>query len=424
MTLLADDLAARAMTMGTAVVSNMSRWYSNGVFLGDQQTIWPHQTFKPAALLATLVKFNAAYSTTYIQMIREIMARVQETAMGNGLAFDTPGFLPYGGYPRLPPPDNLHVFSSDAQMRMYDYYVMGPTRASMQGQPPVNRFGVDGLNMIESCHPLAFMIYQLPASSITTFERTLWTSWCQAMCDYLDSQTSGNGLTYFYVNGNYQARLCQAYWYTSMISAPGPTQDKYRDMYERALEFTVNPFLHNASWLNYGWVTTLTGSNGDWSDYKGYLTENGSSLGLDWVYSTVQAEALAGIYLMNRDERVLRMLNAISTNVEPRINQTTWILDGTGGTRQTGSNYGQWLFYPFLQGLLGRKQANTTMLTSIKLLDFWDHNVGGDGGVTGQLLTPTTNGSFYGISPLGAWYTTIAMTREAAYQARIRVPAV
>lgn len=412
------------MTMGAAVVSNMSRWYANGAFLCDQQTIWPHQTFSPAALLATLVKFNAPFSPMYLQMIREIMARVYETAMGNGLAFDTPGFLPYGGYPRLPPPDNLHVFTGDAQMGMYDSFMMGPTRASMQGQLPVNRFGIDGLNMIESCHPLAFMIYQLPANTITTSERALWTSWCQAMCDYLDSQTSGSGLTYFYVNGNYQARLCQAYWFTSMISTPGPVRDKYRDMYERALEFTVNPALHNAgSWTGYGWVTSLTGSSSDWSDYKGYLTEQGGAApGLDWSYSTVQAEALAGIYLMNRDDRVLRMLNAISTNVEPRINQTTWILDGTGGTRLVGSNYGQAIFYPILQSLLGRKQSNVTMLTQAKILDLWDHNTPGEGGITNLLLTPTTvSTSFYGISAMSQWYSTIAMTREAAYQARAKV---
>lgn len=415
--------------MGQAVVSNMSRWYANGAFFEDQGVVWPFNTFAPAALLATLVKFGSSYSSTYISMIREIMARVYDTSMGNGLAFDTPGFLPYGGYPRLPSPDSGHTISGDAQLAMYDSYLVGPTRASMQALP-ANRFGVDGLNVIESCHPLAFMIYQLPATAITTAERALWTSWCQAMCDFLDDPLRGN-LTYFYVNGNYQARLCQAYWYTAMISSPGTLQDKYRDMYERAMVFMVEPTLKSNTWAGYGWKPTVTGGYGDWSDWEGYLTENyptnpaGNGPGFDWGYSVTASDALAGIYLMNRDIRILRILNAIAKKVEPRWDQTRWILDGTGGSRQSGNNYGMAAFYPILQALLARKQSNTTMVTNTKILDYWDHSTNGDGGVTNLILLPTaTPNAFYGTAVMSQWYSTVALTREAAYQARIKVPAV
>ena len=416
MSTLADDLASRMMSAGQTLISNLSPWYYNGAFYTNTMGNWNRNTFSTIGLMATLVKFGSPLSSTYIQMIREIVNRAIDTSLGSYTAYAA-GSNPLGGYMRSTP--------DVALIPLWDMYHLGPDRNSMSGDPDVT-FGVDDISVLESCECLAWALWQLPAGTITDAERAAWTKLCQDMCDFLDS--TPNGITTYWVNGNINAQLCRAYWTTSMISAPGTVRDKYRDMYERALLFLFSPITSNPTrWANYGWKTTVTGNEYDWSNYEGYFTEtNGNPQGgltpdFDWNYTTVQMDALAGIFVMNRDMRCLRAINAMSVKIFPRWNTTTWVFNGTGGSRQNNNQASTWAWH-HVQALIGIKSSNTTYLTPAKILDSWDHPTGGEGGALQSLMSNSTNG-FYPPGFFQTWTVTIATVREACYQARLKVAA-
>lgn len=185
----------------------------------------------------------------------------------------------------------------------------------------------------------------------------------------------------WYTNGNYEIFELQAYWLAYRLTG----LQVWRDRYEYQLAWLVYPAqnqgfgaargLRSTTGTNRPLITTQNpwtrASDGSltysapttdswygladtetWTSTQAYLTETngtsaitGSPWGLDWGYSSLQLTGLSRLYAWNRDVRVLRIINGILNtfiNQEvsagvPRLNQTTWAVAGTGGSRTNSS---------------------------------------------------------------------------------------
>lgn len=74
----------------------------------------------------------------------------------------------------------------------------------------------------------------------------------------------------------------------------------------------------------------------DGSDGAGYLTEylsGVSSPGYDPSYANLQLSFATRWYQFSGDPRALRLMNLLHNKLMPRVDQATWLLDATGGTR-------------------------------------------------------------------------------------------
>lgn len=390
---LADDIATRAQLLGKTLVSELSPLYQDGVFFANVMDTYTVNSMSVAALMATLLRYEPAGSDVadfYAKAIKAAVTRNLETNVTS--------------------PGNLFVDGGSAMFG----YGQGPSRQSM---------GVtfSDLSSIDAVGSLGWILYQLPAGVIDDATRNLWVSVCQANCDNLDTVTQS---TTFYVNGNWQCHLLNAYWLTAMASSPGVLRSKYQDMYERALIFLMNPGAINPGrWLGYGLVKDTVGSEYDWSDYLCHLTERNDNTtvpcptpNFDPNYTALACTLLARLFGLNRDWRVNRLLNSLENKIIPLLIDTTatWVLNGTGGSRQNNNsfNFGHWL----TSALIGTKSSNATILTPTKMLQLWDN------AVASSTVVNATSG-FYAPGQYRYLAVELASVRDIAEKAKLKVPA-
>lgn len=380
---LADDLATRSQTLGQTLISNLSRWYADGVFYQAPANVWYLSTLAPACLLATLSKYttNETLRDSYIDMCVEIVNRVCEQNVNTDGVF-TAGA---GGVAAVgpDPPSMGTVFTDTAA--------------------------------IEATSSIGWILLQLPEDRIPMRTKARWLAVCQANCDWMDTRSLD---TVYYINGNFNVHLLNAYWFTAAASnaVDRPT---YEDMYERALAFIMAP-TPLATWAGYGFtIDTSGGPASDWSDRLAHLTETPGYVGpnptpnFDPYYSTLQLDLLARLFLVNRDYRISQLMNAISNKMEPLINTSTWVIDCTGGSRQ---NITQGYVMGWLQvsSLLACKKLNTTLLSSVNVLAAWDT----------QVIPSLSGNTTVGTTAAGTMRQLalcVATTREAANVAQLKV---
>lgn len=381
---LASDLALRAQTLGQQVISNLSQFYEGGVFWMSNMSDYHRQGLPAAGLMATLARdssISTSLKSDYIAMVQEIV----EFSIATNLtptrdAFVNGGVDPYGWFGQLPDAEAMN-----------------------------NPLNPNPNTTIEQVANIGWILYQLPAGVIPDSQRKRWLKVCQDCCTRLDTWPGGS-ITTYYINGNYQAQLMGAYWFTALAST-GPKRLYYQDCYERAYAFIVNPAATSATWTGWGLTIDVSGSENDWSDFQAHLTETSSRVipgpDFDWNYSAVQMNALSRIFLANRDSRLIRLINAISNKVEPRLDPVTWIRNGAGGSRTTNSQ-GMIDSYYFITALVGSKSSNRTYLDSTHILSMWDT---ASTGMSGQFLQNSTNG-LYGLG--GQLSLALAPVRAAA----------
>jgi hypothetical protein len=217
---LATDLALRAQTLGQQVLANLSPFYEGGVFWMSNMGDYHRMGLPAGALMATLSRdasISVSLKSDYITMIQEIVEYAITTNLTpTGDAFVNGGVDPYGWFGQLP--DN---------------------------QAMNNPLNPNANTTIEQVANIAWILYQLPAGSISSYRRRRWLKVCQDCCTRLDTWPGGS-ITTYYINGNYQCQLLSAYWYTALAST-GPKKLYYQDCYERAYAFTVNPAATSAT---------------------------------------------------------------------------------------------------------------------------------------------------------------------------------
>lgn len=389
---LAIDLATNTQALGQQIISNLSPWYENGVFYQQVMNNWPRMGLAPAALMATLVKYMTPGTnlyTTYLRVINEIVARVLETnATTDGLILD--GIAATGPFT--------------------DNYFQGPDRQSMG-----TAFG--SIAAIEGIANLAWILIHLPAGAISDATRANWLNICKLNVDYLDTVTHD---TTYYTNGNINAQMLGTIWFTAQACTSQTDILHFQDMYEREIKFLVDPFGQvGGGWSGWGLHISTSGAEYDWSDYLVYLTEtstrNMADPDFDWNYSHTQMDALARIYVMNRDTRLIRLINGISNKVFSRVDIVNGYIDGTGGSRQNNHAPLTMGVYP-IQALIGNKSSNRTLLSDANITTIFNFS-------KADFLATSTAGQYqsgfmHGLS------LQIAATREAAAQAQFKVPAV
>jgi hypothetical protein len=151
-----------------------------------------------------------------------------------------------------------------------------------------------------------------------------WTAAVTGAADFLIR----NGNLSWYTNGNMvlgnALTMALAYRLTGDAT--------YQAAYEEALTFALHP--DQGLWPGYGIVYTATPNRPDGRDGAAYLTETGGgSSGYDAELTAAQADVATQLFLVNRDPRILRLMNLFMNQIRPRIDTTAWTLDTSGGTR-------------------------------------------------------------------------------------------
>ena len=134
----------------------------------------------------------------------------------------------------------------------------------------------------------------------------------------------------WYINGNIElgkAELVYLLW-----KATGA--QKYKDLYETQWRHTLAP--DPRRWKGCGLVYLRQPTKEDGSDGAAYLTETGGGApGYDGDYTQLQLTVASRLYVASRDPRVLRLINLLVNAILPHVDQKTWILDATHGSRHS-----------------------------------------------------------------------------------------
>lgn len=367
---LANDMAIRSQSLGETLIGNLLLHYSNGVFTSDVMDTYPVHTTSPAALMATLAKYTKAYElrTKYLQLITEIV-NTDITANTNAAGL----FLDVG------------IFND--------------------------------LSAIRSVSSIGWILNTLPDSVFPTGTWSRWLSICKANCDYMDVSVQD---TTYYINGNFNCNMWTMYLLTSIACTNAADKARYEDMFNRSYAFTLNPVLTAPKWAGYGLIIDAAGVQSDWSDYQAHLSETPGYVGtnpsatLDWDYSTLALDILSRLYVKTRDIRIMRLINAISNIVEPRINTTTWIMDGSGGSRQNNPQ-AIWTGYYPVTALIGTKASNRALLDDTHIKQMWDQS-------TVSSMTQNSTNGLYQEGIFQQLDLAIASVREASEMANGLLP--
>jgi hypothetical protein len=160
-------------------------------------------------------------------------------------------------------------------------------------------------------------------SHLDAAHQASWDSAVSGAADFLIN----NGNLRWYTNGNITIgnALVEALAYR--ITG----ESRFLTAYETAWNFATAP--DQARWTGWGFQVTKQPLLADGSDGTGYFAESGAYLGYDPDYSMLQSELLARLFSLNRDPRVLRVLNMETNQLMLRVNKSTMMLDASGGSR-------------------------------------------------------------------------------------------
>jgi hypothetical protein len=391
---LADQLLTRALTAGTTMLKNHSQWYVPGTFRNPLSDAWTYSTSGPAALCASMARAGAAGS--YQQICTE--------------CFD---------------------FAID-NMSAPGYYI----------DPYSTIAGTESLERMLFCANLGWSMFVL-GDKLDAAHKLKWLNALKNNVERLES----TGDMVWYQNGNWECTKLRFLWPMMVVcKSIGDITGYHRfaTMYERAYTMLTAPNTAPApgfpagdpKWNGYGLIVDVTGGWNDWSDYLAHLVEvnagppmpNGGA-GTSWNgsppygtydgdYTGLQLEHLTCWYVMTREQRALRILNAVTNKyMDPATtNQTTWIGNFSGGSRHNNSGNG--IYTPALAvlALLGERVITGTLaapFTDAKVLSEWD-----------VMLAPAMTQTPLGNVPIGvarSWGSVVGSILYACEQAKQRL---
>jgi surface antigen len=162
-----------------------------------------------------------------------------------------------------------------------------------------------------------------------------WTTALTRAVEYLNSPDQVN----WYVNGNIQVGRALAFAVTWKVTG----HEQYRRDYLREFRFAMSPT--QPRWTGWGFVQTRKATRSDGSDGAGYFTEaaGNRSPGYDPDYTQLQSDQLSRLALVTNDPQVVRVLNQVTNQLTPRLQQADLRLDTSAGSRHPAP--GQWRYY-------------------------------------------------------------------------------
>jgi hypothetical protein len=192
--------------------------------------------------------------------------------------------------------------------------------SAMPGTPNPQSADVDTMFFVSN---LGMALWAL-RPQLSPAEVASWTTAIARGADYLVA----NGNLSFYTNGNIAIGnslvMATAYW------ASG--DPKYQSDYNAALSFAIAP--PQSRWPGAGLVYTTVPTLSSGVDGAAYFAESGGGApGFDADYTQLQLDQLARLYILTSSPTVLRLIELLFNQESPRVNQSTWSLDTSGGTR-------------------------------------------------------------------------------------------
>jgi hypothetical protein len=170
---------------------------------------------------------------------------------------------------------------------------------------------------------------QALGSSLDSAHRSAWGKALAGAVDFL----AKNGNFKWYTNGNIV--LTNAVAAAMAWRATGNAH--YKEIYDNAFAFALQP--PQVRWPGRGLVTTTAASAVDPSRGAGFLTEEGPGRpGFDSDYTQMQADMAAILFLTTGESRALNLTSVLVNRMLPLVNQVTWELDTSGGTRHPQTN--------------------------------------------------------------------------------------
>jgi hypothetical protein len=415
---LASDLKTRILPWSHTNLGVVSEFYQDGQWhIGDENTAW---YLSPcfAALAATLYRYDTTMSSAQKASYLQICVDTVNAAImwNQGPAVTRTPVYVYNATPGYPGSLFLGLPSFSKAMVNYDG---GPW-----GTPdPV---GSDENGTIEVIATFCWILDELyMGGGIDASQAAVWLTSIKLAADWL---IDFNGNPIWYTNGNYVSHELLAYGHLALICRKLGDEagwERYSQAYEQTIQTLIYPFGNNTpastQWAEYGYtvdvagsgssgtgtgpthaaILTATGTTSDGSTETGHLTETpshsvitpGVTNTFDGVYSQLQADLLATLYCVNRDYRVNYLLNAVTNKLDTITSYSTYLIDCTGGSRQTGIR-GWTGGYQYVVGLLGRRSNNRTNLTNVNANAIWDQQLAANltangSNVIGQIQSST-----------------------------------
>jgi hypothetical protein len=168
--------------------------------------------------------------------------------------------------------------------------------------------------------------YHLLAPYLDLSTKASWQASLAKVGGYLIT----SGTATWYSNGNINLGVTELLWL--VWQATGETQ--FETDYNNSWAFTNDP--PQNKFPGDGWVTVTPATQPDGSGGAGYFTETGAGgTGYDAQYSMLQLDVAARLWLLSGDPRALYAANMLMGQELPRVNTTTWMLNGSNGTRHT-----------------------------------------------------------------------------------------
>jgi hypothetical protein len=147
----------------------------------------------------------------------------------------------------------------------------------------------------------------------------------------------------WYANGN----INLGYTLVLGLAARLTGRADLRRAYEASWDFVLAP--PAPKWRGYGLRYRRVPSRADGADGAGYLTEaGGGGVGFDAHYAQLQADVATRLWLTLGDRRALRLVNLLNGMLLPRLNEVSWMLDTSSGTRNTRRG----MSFPFITASL------------------------------------------------------------------------
>jgi len=180
--------------------------------------------------------------------------------------------------------------------------------------------------------------------SLDAATQTRWKTALTRAIDYLVTSTNlpNPALTGWkatdgwYTNGNIELGESTLLYLTWQITG----DPKYQSLFSTQWHHTLTP--DPVRWPGFGLVIEKAPTRDDGSDGIGYMAESGPDRkpGFDPGYAEFSTTIAARFYALTGFPGALRVLNLSLNKLLPRVDQTTWVLDATNGTRHS-------LKYPF-----------------------------------------------------------------------------
>jgi hypothetical protein len=139
----------------------------------------------------------------------------------------------------------------------------------------------------------------------------------------------------YYVNGNYQVPLCELAYHHARLSGSDAADEEY----EGCVDFLCHPEATGPRWRGHGLRLETPPRRRDWHDAVGYFSEyeglrGGGRPCFDGEYIQLQLDYVIRLWLLTREDRFLRLSNALINALLPLTDRVTWQADCRGGSRR------------------------------------------------------------------------------------------